>query len=142
MENKQLFNSRALVLGLPEFECQRCGHKWIPRKNEIPRVCAKCKNAGWDRPRVRAPKKNKTNFTYHLDSANNFLRSPLYLTKHVDILRPLSTSLKLLYLTCYLPIVTNLASVARYFSHIRISAKQFSLPITYSQLSNCAPIIP
>ena len=29
----------------------RCGHEWLPRhKDEIPRVCPKCKSPNWDKP--------------------------------------------------------------------------------------------
>lgn len=35
------------------FRCDRCGHEWIPRgeSEAEPRVCPKCKNAYWNRPR-------------------------------------------------------------------------------------------
>jgi hypothetical protein len=34
------------------YRCQRCGHEWVPRdKTQKPRVCPKCKNPYWDRPR-------------------------------------------------------------------------------------------
>jgi len=33
------------------FRCARCGHEWVPRKNETPRVCPKCKSPFWDRER-------------------------------------------------------------------------------------------
>jgi hypothetical protein len=29
----------------------RCGHKWLPREPDRPRVCPKCKSANWDRPK-------------------------------------------------------------------------------------------
>lgn len=36
-----------------EYECRRCGYKWINRTNgidgPIPRKCAKCKRIGWNR---------------------------------------------------------------------------------------------
>jgi len=32
------------------FECKRCGHKWMSRK-EHPTVCAKCHSAYWDTPK-------------------------------------------------------------------------------------------
>jgi hypothetical protein len=32
------------------FGCRcRCGHEWITRDRERPRVCPKCKSANWDR---------------------------------------------------------------------------------------------
>ena len=34
---------------LYEYTCERCGHKWIPRTKEKPRVCPKCKSPYWDR---------------------------------------------------------------------------------------------
>ena len=40
---------------LSGYKCERCGHKWFPRKNSKPRVCPKCKNAYWD-----VPKKKRT----------------------------------------------------------------------------------
>ena len=27
----------------------RCGHEWISREQERPRVCPKCKSANWDK---------------------------------------------------------------------------------------------
>ena len=29
----------------------RCGHEWLARDRERPRVCPKCKSANWDRPK-------------------------------------------------------------------------------------------
>lgn len=36
---------------LQGFLCERCGHKWVPREEETPRVCPRCKSPYWDRPR-------------------------------------------------------------------------------------------
>ena len=33
------------------YRCSRCGHEWIPRKPEHPRVCPRCKSPFWDRER-------------------------------------------------------------------------------------------
>jgi hypothetical protein len=46
------------------YRCLRCGHEWVPRgieqppdgkkppdPDEEPRVCPKCKNPYWNRPR-------------------------------------------------------------------------------------------
>lgn len=33
---------------LPTFECQRCGHHWHPKKEEMPRCCAFCKSPYWN----------------------------------------------------------------------------------------------
>jgi predicted Zn-ribbon and HTH transcriptional regulator len=40
------------------FQCERCGHKWVPRDIQIePRVCPKCKSPYWNikrRPKVES----------------------------------------------------------------------------------------
>lgn len=45
----------ALPLGSVEvtvLSCRcRCGHEWISRDRERPRVCPKCKSPNWDRPK-------------------------------------------------------------------------------------------
>ena len=38
------------------YKCERCGHIWVPRKNEYgvierPRTCPRCKSAWWDKPK-------------------------------------------------------------------------------------------
>lgn len=38
------------------YWCNRCGHKWIPRKKN-PRICPKCKSAYWDIPKINKTKK-------------------------------------------------------------------------------------
>jgi len=39
---------------LDGYRCERCGHEWVPRnKAEKPRVCPKCKNPYWDKPRKK-----------------------------------------------------------------------------------------
>ena len=36
---------------VPLLGCRcRCGHEWLPRGGEKPRVCPKCKSPNWDRP--------------------------------------------------------------------------------------------
>ena len=39
------------------YRCFRCKHEWLPRHDNAPRVCPKCKSPYWDRPRKRKPKK-------------------------------------------------------------------------------------
>lgn len=36
---------------LKGWECERCDHQWVPREEERPRVCPKCKSPYWDKPR-------------------------------------------------------------------------------------------
>jgi DNA-directed RNA polymerase subunit RPC12/RpoP len=33
------------------YRCLRCGHEWLPRQEQEPRCCPKCKSPYWDRPR-------------------------------------------------------------------------------------------
>jgi predicted Zn-ribbon and HTH transcriptional regulator len=35
----------------------RCGHEWLPRGEERPRVCPKCKSANWDQQKKWVRKK-------------------------------------------------------------------------------------
>lgn len=30
----------------------RCGHEWLTRSQDRPRVCPKCKSANWDKPKL------------------------------------------------------------------------------------------
>jgi DNA-directed RNA polymerase subunit RPC12/RpoP len=38
---------------LEGYECERCGHTWIPRETTEgdPLVCPKCKSPYWNKPR-------------------------------------------------------------------------------------------
>ena len=42
-----------MKLKLPTFECLRCGHKWHPEKEEVPRVCAYCKSPYYESVSMR-----------------------------------------------------------------------------------------
>jgi len=33
------------------YKCLRCGHVWVARGDEEPRVCPKCKSPYWNKPR-------------------------------------------------------------------------------------------
>jgi len=35
------------------YQCERCGHEWIPRGKMEPKICPKCKSPYWDRERRR-----------------------------------------------------------------------------------------
>lgn len=39
-----------MKLDLPTFECLRCGHRWHPKKEEVPVCCAFCKSPYWQKP--------------------------------------------------------------------------------------------
>ena len=47
---KDIFAFGKCIAKIPIVECYRCGHRWIPKKEEI-RRCAKCKSPYWDVPR-------------------------------------------------------------------------------------------
>ena len=34
---------------LKKYKCVRCNHKWFPRKESEPVVCAKCKSPYWNK---------------------------------------------------------------------------------------------
>jgi len=38
---------------LKGYRCERCGHEWVPRNDENPRVCPKCKSPYWDKPKSK-----------------------------------------------------------------------------------------
>lgn len=33
------------------YRCYRCNHEWLPRNEDVPKVCPKCKSPYWDRPK-------------------------------------------------------------------------------------------
>lgn len=35
------------------LSCERCGHTWLQRKEDLPKTCAKCKSPYWNKPRIR-----------------------------------------------------------------------------------------
>ncbi len=41
---------------LPKLKCNRCGHEWVPRTENVPKTCAKCRSPYFLRPRVRQKK--------------------------------------------------------------------------------------
>lgn len=48
--------SKEPIFNLPELKCERCGHTWNPRNNQLPEVCPKCKNPNWNKPKKRDAK--------------------------------------------------------------------------------------
>jgi predicted Zn-ribbon and HTH transcriptional regulator len=47
-----------IVITLPGYRCERCGHEWCARKSKNapeqggpPKICPKCKSAWWDTPK-------------------------------------------------------------------------------------------
>jgi predicted Zn-ribbon and HTH transcriptional regulator len=43
-----------ITITVDGWRCERCGHEWIPLRENAPRVCPKCKSPYWDRPRRAA----------------------------------------------------------------------------------------
>jgi rubrerythrin len=41
-----------------KYNCLRCGHIWIPRTENYPKLCPKCMSAYWDRE-PKAPLTNE-----------------------------------------------------------------------------------
>lgn len=49
---------RRKTITVLECKCLHCGHAWIPRGQQPPSRCAKCKATGWNRkPLWRWPKR-------------------------------------------------------------------------------------
>ena len=40
---------RIVLLG---YRCERCEHEWVPRGENEPRVCPKCKSPYWNKARA------------------------------------------------------------------------------------------
>ena len=38
-------------INIPYLKCNRCGHTWIPRSPNLPRVCARCNSPYWNKDR-------------------------------------------------------------------------------------------
>ena len=53
INNAKNVRVKLLTLNLPNLECNRCGHKWVPRKVTLPKNCPnpKCKSPYWNKPR-------------------------------------------------------------------------------------------
>lgn len=37
-------------VNIPTLECLRCGHRWHPKKEELPKCCGFCKTPYWNVP--------------------------------------------------------------------------------------------
>jgi hypothetical protein len=44
--------NKDMIIKLPTLECQKCRHKWTPRKTDV-RLCPKCHTPLWDKPREK-----------------------------------------------------------------------------------------
>lgn len=39
------------TINVTQYTCEKCGHKWIPRKKGKPKVCPVCKRMDWQEPK-------------------------------------------------------------------------------------------
>ena len=53
---KESVGYNVLILG---NKCYRCGHKWVQREEDKPRICPKCKSPYWDKPKTKFTKDDK-----------------------------------------------------------------------------------
>jgi hypothetical protein len=37
------------MVTIPHYTCAACGHEWIPRAQQPPKICPKCKSDDWDK---------------------------------------------------------------------------------------------
>lgn len=54
---KEVKGANVLIKG---HWCYRCEHKWVPRGENIPEICPKCKSPYWKTPKTRFLKKKNT----------------------------------------------------------------------------------
>lgn len=45
---------KPMMVQLPQWHCQRCGHTWVGRITKRPARCPACKSPYWDKPKRRA----------------------------------------------------------------------------------------
>jgi predicted Zn-ribbon and HTH transcriptional regulator len=60
---------------LKGYRCERCSHEWVPREQEIPTVCPKCKSPYLNKPR-------KDEITKPVDKLENARRIAKKYAKH------------------------------------------------------------
>ena len=53
---KEVKGENVLITG---HWCYRCEHKWVPRGQNVPEICPKCKSPYWKKPKTRFTKKEK-----------------------------------------------------------------------------------
>ena len=41
-----------IKMSLPTLTCERCGHIWYPRRENLPKVCPSCKSKKWQEAKV------------------------------------------------------------------------------------------
>lgn len=42
---------KKVVKWLYDCRCERCGHEWETKEDQLPLTCPKCKSPYWNRPR-------------------------------------------------------------------------------------------
>ena len=56
---------------LDGWGCLRCNHEWVPREEEQPKVCPKCKSPYWNTPRRSELKQAEESLKNRRRNANN-----------------------------------------------------------------------
>jgi predicted Zn-ribbon and HTH transcriptional regulator len=46
---------------LNRYTCERCSHKWLPRSEDKPTVCPRCKSPYWNNPRQETSSSENNN---------------------------------------------------------------------------------
>jgi len=46
------------LIQVKRHTCYRCGYKWIPRSEEMPVGCPRCKSPYWNRPKKSSGNEN------------------------------------------------------------------------------------
>lgn len=44
--------STEVRMTISNLSCNFCGHSWIPRSDQLPKVCPKCKRTEWNNPKI------------------------------------------------------------------------------------------
>jgi len=56
--NKKEAQNMEEQITLNRYTCERCDHIWLPRSEEKPTVCPKCKSPYWNKQREILPSEN------------------------------------------------------------------------------------
>ncbi len=52
-------NIKNMEIKFTKLKCKRCNYEWLPRKEELPITCPKCRSPYWQKERIRKENKNK-----------------------------------------------------------------------------------
>ncbi|HOA81309.1 MAG: hypothetical protein WDA59_11080 [Methanofastidiosum sp.] len=49
-------NIKNMEIKFTKLKCKRCNYEWLPRKEELPITCPKCRSPYWRRERINKKK--------------------------------------------------------------------------------------